>query len=97
VLILGIALGVVIAVLLERISQQPRKPGKISVQQRAQVLAVTAVVLSVGLGITLAKTPVVGQALDQGVNKAAGFVTARYQGSASPDTTEPHKSKGGRP
>jgi len=64
VLILGIALGVVIAVLLERISQQPKKPGKISVQQRAQVLAVTAVVLSVGLGITLAKTPVVGQALD---------------------------------
>lgn len=98
-LILGIALGVVIAVLLERISQQPRKPGKISAQQRAQVLAVTAVVLSVGLGITLAKTPVVGQALDQGVNKAAGFVTARYQGGSSPDTTEPSKSKskGGRP
>ncbi len=56
-LILGIALGVVIAVLLERISQQPKKPGKISVQQRAQVLAVTAVVLSVGLGITLASPP----------------------------------------
>jgi hypothetical protein len=93
-LILGLALGVVIAVLLERITQQPKKPGKINPVQRAQVLAVTAVVLAVALGVSLAKTPVVGQALDEGVDKAAGFVTARYQGDSASDTTQPHKPKG---
>jgi hypothetical protein len=96
-LILGLALGVLIAVLLERITQQPKKPGKINPVQRAQVLAVTAVVLAVALGISLAKTPLVGQALDEGVDKAAGFVTARYEGGSTPETTQPDKSKRERP
>jgi hypothetical protein len=89
VFLLGIALIVVIAVLLERIPQPPKKPGKVPPHKRAQALAVTATALAVVLGISLAKTPLVGQAIDEGTNKAAGLITARYQPGTATTTTRP--------
>ena len=71
-----------VAWLLERISQVPKNPQQRGdLLKRAQVLAVAAVIAAVGLGITLAKTPVVGQAIDQGATSAAGFLSGVYDPS----------------
>jgi hypothetical protein len=103
---LGIALGLIVAVLLDRIPRlAPHPPrgrvaarllGRFPVQQRAQALASVAVVLAVLLGITLAKTPVVGPRIDTTARKAASFVTGFYQGGQPPPSTRPaHKPKQG--
>ena len=83
-LVIGLLLAGAVAWLLERISQPPKDPHKRGdVLKRAQVLAVAAVLAATGLGITLAKTPVVGQAIDQGTTRAAGFLSGVY------DPTDP--------
>ena len=59
-LVIGLLLAGAVAWLLERISQVPKDPHRRGdLLKRAQILAVAAVVAAVGLGITLAKTPVV--------------------------------------
>src|SRR5215218_5611204 len=83
-LVIGLLLAGAVAWLLERISQVPKNPHQRGdLLKRAQVLAVAAVIAAVGLGITLAKTPVVGQAIDQGATSAAGFLSGVY------DPTDP--------
>jgi hypothetical protein len=83
-LVIGLLLAGAVAWLLERISQMPKDPHKRGdMLKRAQVLAVAAVIAAIGLGITLAKTPVVGQAIDQGATSAAGFLSGVY------DPTDP--------
>ena len=81
-LVIGLLLAGAVAWLLERISQVPKNPHQRGdLLKRAQVLAVAAVLAAVGLGITLAKTPVVGQAIDQGATSAAGFLSGVYDPS----------------
>jgi hypothetical protein len=81
-LVIGLLLAGAVAWLLERISQVPKDPHQRGdLLKRAQVLAVAAVLAAVGLGITLAKTPVVGQAIDQGATSAAGFLSGVYDPS----------------
>jgi hypothetical protein len=78
-LVIGLLLAGAVAWLLERISQPPKDPHKRGdVLKRAQILAVAAVIAATGLGISLAKTPVVGQAIDQGTTRAAGFLSGVY-------------------
>jgi hypothetical protein len=84
-LVIGLLLAGAVAWLLERIGQVPKDPHKRGdILKRAQVLAVAAVIAAVGLGITLAKTPVVGQAIDQGATYTAGFLSGVYD-PANPD------------
>jgi hypothetical protein len=81
-LVIGLLLAGAVAWLLERISQVPKDPHRRGdLLKRAQILAVAAVIAAVGLGITLAKTPVVGQAIDQGATSAAGFLSGVYDPS----------------
>src|SRR5919199_2009179 len=81
-LVIGLLLAGAVAWLLERISQVPKNPNQRGdLLKRAQVLAVAAALAAVGLGITLAKTPVVGQAIDQGATSAAGFLSGVYDPS----------------
>ena len=93
-LVMGLMLAGAVAWLLERISQVPKDPHRRGDPlKRAQVLAVAAVVAAVGLGITLAKTPVVGQAIDQGAASAAGFLSGVYDPTDPSGWSVPAKSK----
>jgi hypothetical protein len=91
-LVIGLLLAGAVAWLLERISQVPKDPHRRGdLLKRAQVLAVAAVVAAVGLGITLAKTPVVGQAIEQGATQAAGFLSGVYDPSDPGSWSTPAK------